>query len=248
MSLLSTPKNLIDIHSHILPDLDDGSLNVAETKEMLKQAYKDGIRTIIATPHFNEVRGQIATKMLSRTRFDAIRKYVNEYQGMKLYLGQEVCYSKNSMKLLADGILSTLAGTNYILLEYGPKVTRDRILYSLQDALGHGYIPIIAHPERYYCVADGAISLQECIDAGAYIQLNAESVTGKHGKNTQKWALEQISNGCVHFIATDAHSSKNRKPQLSAAYRQVENKIGTIMAKKIFIKNPGMLLKNNYLD
>ncbi len=248
MNLIGKPQNLIDIHSHILPDLDDGSLSAVETRAMLKEAYKDGINCIIATPHFNVVRGQIASRALSLTRYNQVLEYLREFPDMEIFLGQEICYSNEAMKQLEEGIVSTMANTQYILLEYGPKVTKDRIFISLQDALGHGYIPIIAHPERYYCVADDTVKLEECIDGGAYIQLNADTVTGQYGKDLQRWALDEIDAGHVQFIASDAHGSVERKPLLSSAYKLVEKNFGASVAKKIFIDNPEMLLQNNYLD
>ncbi len=248
MSVIGKPQNLIDIHSHILPDLDDGSVSVVETKAMLRQAYKDGITCIIATPHFNVYRGQIATRVLSQTRHEQMLEYIKEFPGMKVLLGQEICYNKESMKHLNNGIISTMADTQYILIEYGPKVTKERIHDSLQDALGNGYIPIIAHPERYYCVMDGVVKLEEFLKGGAYIQLNATTVTGQDGKDRQLWALDEIMSGHVQFIASDSHGSVSRKPLLSGAYKIVEKKIGAEVAKKIFIDNPKMLLQNNYLD
>lgn len=166
----------IDIHSHILPRVDDGSSDMKQTLEMLKIAYRDGVRTVIATPHYKEGRYENRAADLTAV-FSNVKEQAKELlPDLKLYLGCEIYYSHESISLLEKGWIPTLAGSKYILVEFSPMKDFKFIKNALQECLFAGYLPILAHVERYQCFQGKTSLVNDLIEMGVYIQINAMSI------------------------------------------------------------------------
>lgn len=217
---------MVDIHSHILPGLDDGSLSLEMSLEMARMAVRDGIHTIIATPHYNNGRydNEYEDILFECNQLNA--ELENVGIPLKVLPGQEVHVTYNLIEQIVDKKVGTLYGTRYILLELPHNSIPIYLKELLLDLDNRNLIPIIAHPERNAVLIHEPQRLNEIADAGALMQLTAKSITGGNGKSPQRLAMQMIKSHCAHFIASDAHNSTTRSVNLSEAYKVVSRVIG----------------------
>lgn len=228
---------MIDIHSHLVPGVDDGSQSLEESLALLKQAEEDGITELITTPHFMK-NGEYRVKASELVkRFNELKQ---EYQGsVKLHLGNELYIHPDLPELLEKGEILTLAGSDYILIEFpfnSYKDEYDEILYEL--SLKHRII--IAHPERYHYVQDDPNFCLRWLKEGYLLQSNQNSLLKKE---TKKFLFSMIEHGFVSFIASDAHN-EYRPLILKEAYDLLEEEFGISVAKQLTEENPRKLLIN----
>ena len=228
---------LYDMHCHIIPGVDDGSVDMEQTINMLKIAYEDGIRGIIATPHYHIGRVVADISQCQWKLGDMLKNIEDMNMDMELYLGNEIYYFSDAMGKLVNDEIRTMADSSYILLEFDPKTEYGRILHAVNDTAINGYIPIIAHVERYECMVEKPDRCVEIMDRGALLQVNASSVMGSHGKEIQKFIKKLMKKRYVSFVASDAHSDRHRAPRLSECYMYVKKKFGEDYANEIFCYN-----------
>ena len=217
---------MVDIHSHILPDVDDGSKNSSESLLMLKVAISEGIHTIVATPHYNYTYVNEKSKILEEVKKLGQMIKENDLK-IEVLPGQEV---RIYGELLADyeaGKLLTVADNNsYMLVEFPfsrVPLYAKRVLYDLEVV---GVKPIIAHPERNGEILMHPERLSNMVAKGALTQLTAASLMGYFGKKIQKFSHQLIKANLVHTIATDTHSLSNRAFNLNEAYKVIGSKYG----------------------
>lgn len=235
---------IIDIHSHILPELDDGAKNENISFEMLKIAAADGITNIIATPHFHYRRGHAVPEQI-RAKVDQMQRRIDaEGIQIKLHVGNELYYTHELLETVKAGGALTLADSDYVLLEFSPDSERRRIQNAVYQFLSEGYYPIIAHMERYQAFQKHPEFIGVMADMGAYYQINAGSILGAAGWNTKRFAKTMLKSGMVQFIATDAHDLDNRCPSYGKAGDWLVKKFGESEAEEYFYKNPKMILEN----
>lgn len=245
-------KGYIDIHSHILPAIDDGAENMEQTIRMIKIAYQEGIRTIIATPHYYQGRS-MTSKQSMVDSLNQVKAFIlaskeeetkENLLTMKLELGCEIYYSHDCVNLLKEGQIPTLAGSRYVLVEFSPLVEGRYMKNALQEFLLEGYQPIIAHIERYQNVAKDMDKIEEFIEMGAYVQVNAMSITGEAGRSYQKATKKLLKQHWVHMIGTDAHSDGGRAPMIQKCAGYIKMKYGEEYAQELLIDNPKKILNN----
>lgn len=228
---------LIDMHCHILPGVDDGSENMEQTISMLKIAYEDGTRKIIATPHYHIGR-MISEREKCHKELSNIRQKIKEMgMEMEIYPGNEIYYFSEAMEKVAEKKIDTLADSSYILLEFEPKVDYHHIQRAINDVGGEGYVPVIAHVERYNCLSEKPERCFDMVEHGALLQVNASSVIGRSGKDSQRFIKKLMKERAVAFVASDAHSDIVRRPMLKEAYTYVSKKFGKDYADDIFSNN-----------
>lgn len=198
---------MIDIHCHILNNVDDGSRDMLETLQILEQAEQAGFTDIILTPHYVKDYYE-NTKQFLIPKYEGL-KGVLFYNNIliNLYLGNEICMNEEMPKWLEDGNVCTLSNSRYVLFEiplkHKIKITKN-VIINLTKA---GYVPIIAHPERCRFIQNDINELRELIDAGALVQCNYGSIMGKHGAKSKSTLIELLNNNMVHFLSTDTHTS-----------------------------------------
>lgn len=231
---------MIDIHSHLIPNVDDGSKCIEESLLLLKDAEKDGITELIITPHFIK-NGEFRIKAPELIkRFNLLKK---TYQGsIKLNLGNELYIHPDLPELLDRGEVLTLAGTNYILVEFPFETYKDEYDEILYD-LSLKYKIIIAHPERYKYVQKNVNFCLKWLDEGYYLQSNQNSIFQKH---TNKILKQLVTCGFVSVIASDAHNSK-RPLILKKAFQELTKEYGEKKAYELFVQNPRRILGNGEL-
>lgn len=236
-------KSIVDLHCHILPEIDDGAKNWNETYQMLRIAYDEGVRIIVATPHHHEHRG-MCTVMQYKTRLAKIRKMAKKIDP-KFYVvpGMEIYFSQDLPGKLEQRKVQTMGKSNYVLVEFSPNDEFCRIQQGLQQIQMKGYRPILAHVERYENLYD-IEDVEHLIEMGIYIQVNSGSIIGKNGRGAKRFIKELMEEGYVHLVGTDAHSSGSRSPLIKKSVDYVEKKYGEAYAKEIFHTNGLKVLKN----
>lgn len=238
-------ENMIDIHSHILPGVDDGSDSFEKSMRMLKCAADDGISGIILTPHNKPGhRHMHFSKMASNV--EKLQKLMAEGNiKIELYIGSELYYRSGLLEEIENDISATLAGSRYVLLEFTPLEDYDYIRNGCYSLLMGGYYPVLAHAERYQNVCSKKYGIDELIEMGCYIQVNAGSVMGKAGSKAKRFVRNILKRQQVHFVATDAHDLKRRAPYLSDCANFISKKYGEDYSEKLFCENPMCVIRDN---
>lgn len=237
-----------DIHTHILPGIDDGAKDLKETGQMLAAAKEEGIRHIIATPHFAAGGKNPSLEQLQEA-LEATQKIAKEIDsGMTISLGNELLDSPGILSALNSGDALTLGQTRYILVEFLPKDSYSQIYHSLKDYIMAGYIPIIAHMERYEVLWKEYDYLDELLKLGVYFQMNGESLMGVPWNPRVLYHRRLLKMGYIHFLGSDCHGSVHRPPIMQTVLKGLHrdwrqgNKI-----EKILVKNPERMLQNKVI-
>lgn len=208
-----------DIHTHILPEVDDGAGSMDQSVEMLHLAYEQGIRHIVATPHFS-AEGKNAPveelkEKLERLRQEAVR--LDPF--FTLELGNELLDGPGVVEALKTGRALTMAGTRYILVEFIPSDSYHKIYQSLREYIMNGYIPIVAHMERYEALYKRTDRVEELTKSGCCFQMNTDSLAGGFFQRRAAYHRRLVEDGYIHFLGSDCHSSEYRKPLMRDALR-----------------------------
>jgi len=239
--------NYIDIHSHILPGVDDGSDSMEQTIRMLYMADKEQITTIIATPHYEAGRDNRSV--------DELKDIVNQVQlqaieinkDFRISLGNEIYYSESIVEDLKSGKALTLAGSRYVLVEFSYGSTFKSMYRGMNKLIYSGYIPILAHVERYYSLHRKPDMVKELIKMGCYIQMNSKSVMGGLLDTKALYNRKLLQNDMVHFISSDCHSDRVRVPMMQFAVKHLLKRCDEDQINRIFINNPTKLLEDIYI-
>ncbi|MBA3014585.1 MAG: hypothetical protein KKD63_16420 [Proteobacteria bacterium] len=222
---------MIDIHAHILPDLDDGPADDVSALKMALQAVNDGITTIIATPHVHEGVPDDYVIAAKVKKFNALLK--QHSIPLDVLPGAEMACDG-----LASPRIGLLNNGPYMLIEfphgYIPS-NAEELFHSLQR---QGVFPVVAHPERNAGVIQDPHLLLHLLAPGVYLQITAASLLGASGSSAQQCALYLLRQGVVHFLATDCHSPTQRRPELSRAYKIAAKIIGKEKAGHLVNDNP----------
>ena len=230
---------MIDIHSHILPGIDDGSKSWDMTLEMCRLAIKDGITHIVATPHAND------TYAYSRDRVREAIAHLSNKIGHQL--GFSIgCDFHLSFENIEDAIAHpqryTIAAKEYLLVELSEYGIPPQVSDGLSRLREARMIPIITHPERNAILQQRPERVLEWVDAGCLVQVTASAVTGYWGSMARRMAMWLLDHGKVHVLATDAHDDINRSPILSQARDAVSKRFGPDVARALVLDNPAAIV------
>ena len=237
---------MIDIHSHIIPGIDDGSKNMEMTLEMLKNAERDGTKEIVATPHYLLEYGESTIEEVEVFVKELNSIITNEGIDITVYSGQEVYFTENILKDYLDGKIGTLNDSRYMLIEFNMNSFEENIFDILYELQVRGITPIIAHPERYRSIIKNPVDINRFIDEGYLFQLDSGSLTGEFGKEVKKTAEILLANGIYNFIGSDAHNIKSRNTGIGEAVSLADNKKNGI--KKVFQESSKKMLNNEKID
>jgi len=230
---------IIDMHCHILPEVDDGARTIAKSKEMLEVAYAKGIRAIIATPHYHK-GCFMCSSMKINEKYQEVKELAKRIgTGIEIFLGRECFADSELLSKINDERCLTMAASKYILVEFfedeQPVYIRERIL----ELICNGYMPIIAHVERYDKVKEKHI--EEWVALGAKMQVNAGSMLGDNGFKIKKFCKMMMQKDYLSFVGTDAHSQK-RLARMQSCANYIDKKMGREYAHKILIANPESII------
>lgn len=227
---------IVDIHSHILPNMDDGSHSIRQSMEMLRIAGKEGIGVMIATPHNMPGKG---CPSLERIR-DSIENLQALAEGenipIQILPGMEYYYREEVLEMLEEEAV-TLGSSNCVLIEFEPMVEKSYVGNAMRNVMGMGYIPIIAHVERYAKVMKDIDFLIDLKRMGMLVQINAASVIGNNGRQAKKDTKMLLTEQIADFVATDAHSDGHRAPYFKKCAGILYKKYGKEYADALLYKN-----------
>lgn len=204
----------VDMHNHILPGIDDGARDKATTLEMLRIAAKSGITDMIVTPHFKYGRHNASCEKIVRLIEEIESEAENVGIHIKLYPGNEIFYYDGCAEDLVEGKIYSLNDTDRALVEFQPGERYVYIRNAIDTIIGAGYVPVIAHVERYMCILDNPDLAYELRNLGAEIQVNSASIEGRLGLKTKKFVIELLKNEQVDYVGTDAHDFQKRAPEV----------------------------------
>ncbi len=238
---------MIDLHCHILPGIDDGSKNIEETLEMARIAVSEGIHHIICTPHYIQYSDYYNKQQVEALVVEMNEKFAQEEIALTLSVGHEVYMTPDLPKLVQEGEVSTLNNTQYILIEFPmndiPLYAED-VFYELRLM---GLTPILAHPERYPMIIEDPNLLLKFLNLGVLCQANVGSIRGFFGERVQQTVFKLIEHDMIHFIATDAHTPRNRSPKLQKALQEVM-RLNPTLAQELFVENPLKVYQNKLIE
>ena len=240
---------MIDIHTHIIPGIDDGSDDMEASIIMAEMAADSGVDTVIATPHCNQMGmyENFVSDALMRRMEEFREELAKERIDLEVKFGMEIFCSREVPKLLKEKKLLTLNGSRYVLVEFafGIDIPRmERMLYPILDS---GYVPIIAHPERYYEVQDQPEIVFDWMQEGMGIQINKGSIFGRFGRGECRCANNLLRNGLVSCIASDAHGVDSRTTDMSDIAELLSMEFSEELADLLLEENPRRILNNKPL-
>ena len=231
---------MIDIHTHILPYVDDGSPDINTSIELIKFEIQQGVTDIFVTPHYFKYRNYLSSVKKNIEIFHQLEEEIEKNKlNINIYLGNEIYYDSDTLKNLKTNAIKPLGDSNYALIEFSLFENNHNIPEAIYNLKAKGYIPIIAHPERYPYITD-IKDYQYMKKIGARIQINVAAIIGKYGKRTKNFVFKLIKNNLVDFVASDIHS--NRKSSMIEAYNKIKKSFSNKIADKIF-NNREILIK-----
>ena len=235
---------MIDIHSHVIPMVDDGSKNFMVTERMLEEASKAGFKEIFATPHYFDEKSIKREDML--VHFNELKKLATSY-GINLLLGNEVFVSHDLPSLVKDKVVSCMNDSRYLLFE----LPRNNDINYLQDVLfelsSMDIVPILAHPERYRFVIENPESLIELSNYGLLFQGNSGSILGDYGEVVKKTAITLLKMNIYQFLGSDAHS-QDRYEAFNLSKKYVDKFAGEGVFEILTETNPAKVRDNLEVD
>ncbi|RLQ94800.1 tyrosine-protein phosphatase [Falsibacillus albus] len=240
---------MIDLHCHILSNVDDGAQNMSESIEMAKEAVREGIHTIVATPHHKNGRDENAGGDISA----AVRQLNEVLSEQRIPLtvlpGQEVRIYGELLDDLHDSVIPLNITSQYIFIElpsnHVPRYT-EQLFYDIQM---QGLVPVIVHPERNAEIIENPDKLYKLVKKGSCTQVTASSVVGRFGKKIQRFTHHLIEANLTHFVASDAHNVTTRSFHMRKAYDLIDKEFGT-QIKFMLMDNAQLLIDghNIYRD
>ncbi len=199
-------REFIDIHSHILPSVDDGCTSIEQSVNIIKQMSKLGVTDLFLTPHYCRRRKHITDIEDIKNAYNLLCLSVSkENINIRLHLGTEMEYSQDGARYIKEGRVSTLAGSRYILIEFPPYVSKNTVLYSIRQIYSLGLVPVIAHIERYKSVIKDIEFVSKLRHTGALVQVNIRSIT-KFNLKIRKFLKRAVSLRYIDFLAGDVHT------------------------------------------
>lgn len=233
-------QGLYDIHCHIIPGVDDGAADMETALAILKKEYEDGVRHIILTPHYRREMFEPSMKEVL-AGFEALKRAAEP--DLSLYFGCEFHVNTEMSQTLDAKLRPTMAGSCFVLSEFSEISPESFFKERCYHLVGSGYIPILAHVERYRALTHNFDLIEELTDIGCRIQVNADAVLGKNGVAAKRFCRKLIMEDMLDFIGSDAHDLKRRAPHLGECAEYLEKKAGRIYTSKIFRENPAEILE-----
>lgn len=228
---------MVDVHCHVLPGLDDGARDMSETASMLRLAVSEGISDMVVTPHFHSGKFMAPPEKILE-RLAQVREMADrEKIPVRLHPGNEVYYFDDMASWLGRRRLCTMNDTRYVLVEFAPSAMFRTIQNAADGLMNEGYLPILAHAERYACLMKNVNDAVFLHDMGVRLQVNASTVTGKNGTEGKRFAHRLLKWNAVDLVGTDAHGSVHRTPEIARCREFLVRKCGGSYAYRLLCGN-----------
>ena len=234
-------EGFVDIHHHLIYGMDDGAQTWEQTRQMLTSAWKNGIDRIIATPHAEPGMEPFPMEQLTR-RIQKAQSWCDEQRmQMEILPGCEIFYTPQTVCMLREGLIPTLAGSNYVLVEFLPGAPYSELIGAAKTLTAVGYQPIFAHIERYRCLRwPGRVQLLR-ERYGVSMQMNVDTICRRHSFFSQRWVNSMLRKGYIDVAATDAHNVTSRPCRMRDGYQALQKRFGQEMADRLCIEFPGQI-------
>ncbi len=229
---------IIDVHAHVIPEVDDGSREMEESLEMLKMAAEQGVCAVIATPHDSRRRKSLDLQERVWQLQDQIQK---KYPDFCVYVGQETYYHSDLKERLKKGEAYTMAGSRYVLVEFSPSVVYKELYYGIRNLREAGYLPILAHMERYHCFRQEGT--EELENMGCVFQMNYDSLQGNWFQKETRWCRKQVESGVIDLLGTDMHRIDWRAPEIGQALSWLDGHVSPERIQQLVYKNPLKIIR-----
>lgn len=239
---------MVDIHCHIVPEVDDGAWDMDAAVAMARLADGCGVEKIIATPHFKGVPEQLEALPYLKQQFRRLQSAVKrDVPKLELISGVEVLCVPQTIEMARRGLLPTLGSSRYVLTEFYFDAGGPFMDSALEELRRCGYLPVVAHPERYAAVQRDAGLARSWFERGIVLQVNKGSVLGAFGRRAEDAALRLLYRGMVHVIASDAHSPEVRTTDLSGVRRWCLDHVGREYTQVLLEDNPGRIARGKHM-
>ena len=238
---------MIDMHTHLLPEIDDGSQSIQDTFDMLDEAYKAGFTEIITTSHYMEKEYEV-NRVQRQMLIDAIQSKIDEKSmSLRLHNGAEIYIMPNLVSFVDNGTVPTLAESRYVLFELP---LNSNVIYTdtvIAKLVQNRYVPIIAHPERYEMVKQNPKVALKWTEEGALLQANYASIIGLYGDKSKKALKSLLQMNLISFLGTDCHrpgSIYSKMNEIKATYKKI---IGEEKFEILSTINPRKIINDEYI-
>ncbi len=236
---------MIDLHSHILPSIDDGASTLDVALDMARMAVDDGIEVMACTPHFMPgIYDNTAEDV--RSRVDALNRILIDRDiNLSLVTGADAHIRPDFVSGLRNGEILTIHDSRYVLFEPPHNIMpqrMDELLYNIAIA---GFVPILTHPERLKWIEQNYSVVTDLMESGVWMQITSGSLTGRFGKRPQYWAQRMLAEGRVSILATDAHNTRSRPPLLAEGFEIAKSEVGMDEALHLVVTRPECILNNS---
>ncbi len=235
---------MIDLHSHILPMVDDGATSLLMALEMARIAVDDGIEVMACTPHFMPgIYDNVADDI--RRRVEVLNhEFIQNDIDLSLVTGSDAHIRPDFVDCLRSGDILTLHNSRYVLFEPPHNVMPQRMGDLLFNIAMAGFVPILTHPERLKWIEQNYALVKELVQAGVWMQITSGSLTGRFGQRPQYWAHRMLADGLVSILATDAHNTKSRPPLLAEGCEIAKSEVGLDEAMRLVTTRPECVLND----
>ncbi len=239
---------MIDFHSHILPNIDDGARNVDETFDMIKEARDAGFSALVSTSHYME--NFYETEVAEREVWVKVISENLKEKGVdtEIYLGNEIYFSDEIINLLEEAKASTINGTSYVLFELPLNIEPLNLYEVIHKMLKFKLVPVLAHPERYTFVHKEPNLIYDLVEIGVLMQANFGSILGVYGKNTKLILTKLLENDLIHFWGSDAHRHNGIYTKITLAIEEICGIIGREKFEELSKVNPRLALDNKKIE
>lgn len=235
---------LIDVHCHILPGIDDGAPTIETSLKMAAALIADGVEAVVCTPHilpglYHNTGPQIraATERLQAA-------LARSRLSLRLFSGSDAHISPDFVRKLRNGEILTLADSRYVLVELPMHVRPEPLKEFFFQLIVAGYVPILSHPERLAWIESHFALIRRLAITGVWLQITSGSLLGKFGRSPKYWAERLLDEGLVHLIATDAHDTARRGPDLQNGRDAAALRVGKLEANNLVLTRPRGILAN----
>lgn len=234
-------RDLYDIHCHILPGVDDGAKNMDIALALIEKEIEAGIETIILTPHFRKEMFEPDMEDIWNAYDELL--YETRYKNIRLYLGCEFHANMEMVETLDNDLRPTLADSRYVLTEFAHNSTRAFMKERADALLMSGYRPIIAHIERYRATRKDFDLIEDLIEMGCEVQVNADAIIGRDGLGAQRFCKKLMQEDMLHYVGSDTHNLRGRAPHLGECCEYLKKHMGRLYTSRIMRDNPSKIVE-----
>ena len=234
-------RDLYDIHCHILPGVDDGAKNMDIALAIIEKEIEAGVETIILTPHFRKEMFEPDMEDIWNAYDELL--YETRYKNIRLYLGCEFHANMEMVETLDNDLRPTLADSRYVLTEFAHNSTRAFMKERADALLMSGYRPIIAHIERYRATRKDFDLIEDLIEMGCEVQVNADAIIGRDGLGAQRFCKKLMQEDMLHYVGSDTHNLRGRAPHLGECCEYLKKHMGRLYTSRIMRDNPSKIVE-----